>query len=357
MPSRFAITVLFASISSIHISYAQQVTSDVVVSGASLNDGYIGWATCGAHGQVYRRPGSGRLTSVMRVARDGSTLTFALPEGFWPDAVAPDGAGLNILSSHNSREEGHTSQMYRFDSQADLLTQHRFFIDFHPTKMAVTSSGNTIVLGHSDDESQDDWKYGGAVLGYDDHVIKRFELPLPPGGGGWTFVGPQMAVGDGVAYAILHSDAGSKTAVATISETGHIDIRVVPVPPDTDERHHNEWLFGPGVAVEVYHYVGEKPHVIFRFDEYDLASGEKVATKSSPPAGFSFGCDFGNEVSMLAHSAHVDPAQSASVRFAWSLSSPAFRTTTSRRSIVPALRFTLPRTDCHKYCDQPKKEP
>lgn len=314
MSSRFAIAVLFASILPIHISYAQQVTSDVVVSGASLNDGYgVGWNTCGVDGQVYRRPGNGHLTSVMRVALDGSTLIFALPDEVWPDAVAPDGTGLNILSSHYSRA-GHTYQMYRFDNQADLLTQHRVLIDFDPTQMAVTSSEKTIVVGfHPDDfAKRDDWKYGGAVLDADDHVIKRFELPLPPGGGGWTFAGPRMAVGDGVAYVMLHSNEPPQTAIATISEAGHIDITTVAVAPDNDKHYHDEWLFGPGVAVEVYHYlvqVGQRQRAFFGFDEYDLKTGEKVATKGSFPAGFAFGCYFGNELSMLAHSAHVDPAR------------------------------------------------
>jgi hypothetical protein len=66
---------------------------------------------------------------------------------------------------------------------------------------------------------------------------------------------------------------------------------------------------GPSVAVEVYHYVSEKPHVIFRFDEYDLKTGEKVTTKSARPADYMFGCYFGSEVSMLAHSAHVHPVR------------------------------------------------
>jgi hypothetical protein len=79
------------------------------------------------------------------------------------------------------------------------------------------------------------------------------------------------------------------------------------VPPDSDERHHNEWLFGPGVAVETYIFVNEKPHRLSRFDEYDLNSGEKVATKSARPIGFQSGCYFGDAFSMLAHSAHVDP--------------------------------------------------
>jgi hypothetical protein len=67
IPFGFAIAVLFTSISSIQISYAQQVTSDVVVSGASFNDGYMGRAMGGADGQLCRRP-SGHLNSIQRVS-------------------------------------------------------------------------------------------------------------------------------------------------------------------------------------------------------------------------------------------------------------------------------------------------
>jgi hypothetical protein len=72
MPSRFAIAVIFASLFAIHISSAQQVTSDVVVSNAAVNDDYGGWTECGADGQVYRHPSSGALRSIMRVSPDGS---------------------------------------------------------------------------------------------------------------------------------------------------------------------------------------------------------------------------------------------------------------------------------------------
>lgn len=57
------------------------------------------------------------------------------------------------------------------------------------------------------------------------------------------------------------------------------------------------------------HYKGERPHVTFRFDEYDLKTGDKIATKTAPPTGFQFGFYMGNEFSMLAHSAHFDPAR------------------------------------------------
>jgi len=324
MPSRSAIALLLANILPMHISYAQQapcppvstgqVVSDVVVSGASLNDGYMRWATCGVDGQVYRHPGSGRLRSIQRVSPDGSTLLFSLPDDAWPAAIAPAGTGLNILVGKFSRAEGRFYEMYHFDSQANLLTDRRLHLTSAPERMAVTSSGKTVVLGHYPDDfsKREDWKYGGAVLDADDQLIRGFDFPLPPGGGGWTFAS-EMLAGNGVAYVVLKSITtpnGMQTAIATISETGNdiLKIKLVPVPPDSDQRHHNQWLFGPGVAVEVYHDPSERPHIT-RFDEYDLASGEKVATKSMPPAGFAFGCYSGDEVSMLAHSAQVDPAR------------------------------------------------
>jgi hypothetical protein len=94
----------------------------------------------------------------------------------------------------------HRREATEFFGSTDDETQHRVVVDFHPTAMAITSSGKTIVVGHRPDLSpKDDQKYGGAVLDADDHIVKSFELPLPPGGGGWTVAGSRMAVGDGVA--------------------------------------------------------------------------------------------------------------------------------------------------------------
>jgi hypothetical protein len=59
----------------------------------------------------------------------------------------------------------------------------------------------------------------------------------------------------------------------------------------------------------LYLYTNERPHATDRFEEYDLKTGEKIATTSAPPTGFQFGCYMGDEFSMLAHSAHVDPAR------------------------------------------------
>ena len=254
----------------------------------------------------------GRLASVMRVSREGSTLVFALPAEAWPDVFAPDGTGLNTLGHYSSRAEGDIFEMYRFDSQGNLVAKHRLVVNFRPSKMAITTSGKTIVMGHPlDDAQQESAKYRGAVLDVDDHVSRSFELPPPPGGGEWK-IASRMAPGETGAYAILSSDAGPQDAIAKISDAGQVEIRSVAVPPESDKHHHNEWLYGPGVAVEVYHYlvpVGATPRAFFGFNEYDLNTGEKIATKGLFPAGFAFGCYTRSEVSMLAHSAHVDPAR------------------------------------------------
>lgn len=325
MSHRSAVALLLANLLPFHISYAQQaccsplsteqVIRDVVVSGASVNDGYVGWTTCGNEGQVYRHPGSGRLTSIQRVSPEGSTLIFSLPDNAYPAAIAPAGKGLNILAGNFSQTEGRFYEMYHYDGQANPLTHHRVHMTLAPERMAVTSSGKTIVLGHYPDDfsKNEDWKYGGAILDADDQLTRGFDLPLPPGGGGWTLAS-EMLGGNDAAYVMLKSITtpnGMLTAIATIWETGNdiLKIRVISVPPNGERRHHNEWLLGPGVAVETYIDPSEGPHPVDRFDEYDVTVGDKVATKTAPFTGFQSGCYLGNEFSMLAHSFHVDPVR------------------------------------------------
>jgi len=322
MPNRFTTSFLLANIVLLNASYAQQATcppvstaqivSDVVVQGASTNDGYGGWPVCGVDGQVYRTPSRRDLTSVMRVSRDGSTLLFSPPEHVHPEVIAASGSGVNVLSSVYSTAERRVHfQMYHFDSQANLLAQNQMTIPIQPYGMAVMSSGRTIVVGThlKDPDNPDDRKYGFAILDENDKLVRSVDLPLPSGGGGWIFAS-QMAAGDGVAYVMLQSDQPPQTAIATIAEKGNqnLDIKVIAAPPDTKTRHHGEWVFGPGVVVDLYIYTNERPHVTDRFDEYDLETGEKIATKSAPPTGYQTGCYTGDEFSMLAHSAHVDPA-------------------------------------------------
>jgi hypothetical protein len=335
MPSRIAIAVMFASSFAIHFSHAQQgcgkppgpsgqapcmlKTEDYDVVVGSIKGGYRPQVdACGVDGRAYlernpsRDQSSHPVLSVVGVSPDGSIVTFGLPEMLMPGAVAAGGSGLNIVATHSGAADGHFYEMYHFDNQANLLAKHWLRDDFLPSLMAVLSSGKTIALrGHG--TSSEDMKYDGAVLDADGRVIQRFDLPLPPGGGGWTFASYRMAAGDGVAFAVLESETtptGPLAAIATISDAGQLDIRVIPVPPDNDQRHHSQWVFGPGVAVDVYHMVGER--ITFHFDEYDLKTGEKVAGKISHISGGAFGCYTGVEVSMLAPSTHIDPARGLS---------------------------------------------
>jgi hypothetical protein len=215
-----------------------------------MNDGYGGWPTCGVDGQVFRQPGAGDLTSVMRVSPDGSTMLFTLPEQVDPDVIAAAGTGLNILSLVYSIAEGRVyDQMFHFDSHANLLAQSQITIPIEPWGMAIMPSGRTIIVGTQlhDPEHPDDRKYGFAILDKNDKLLRSVDLPLPPGGGGWTFAGSHMAVGDGVAYVMLHSNEPPQTAIATISERGNDDLKIktIAAPLDTETRHHNEWVFGP----------------------------------------------------------------------------------------------------------------
>lgn len=318
MLSRSVISLVLTSVLPVQVSYAQkepcppvgteQVVREVVVSGAAFNDGYDG-GICGIDGEIYRRRDNGRWTSVMRIARDGSTFLFTIPDNLSSAAIAPTSAGgLNIIA-HRA-----TYQMYRFDSHGKLLTQHEVSLVLNPMEMVVLPSGRTVVVGFRRPPATgtSPYIYGGAILDADDRVVRSFDFPPTPAGESWTpwmwgSVPQAIRAGAGVAYLILRS--GPLSAIATITERGDIDVKAVPVPPNSSTRYHNEWLLGPGVAVEVYHDPSERPHPVLRFDEYDLSRGKKIASKSAPGTGFTFGCYSGREISMLAHSAHVDLAR------------------------------------------------
>jgi hypothetical protein len=314
MLSRLSFYFVFVSLFSTCLGEAQRASSDVVVSGASVNDPYSLTAMCGANGQVYRWTWgiSSHLNSVMRVARDGSTVLFMLPQDAHPEFMAAGTDGPYILSAHFWKGEGRAYDLYQNDSGGNLLNENVVRTDSEITRMAALSSGRVVVTTVRGKDSEDR-KYGGAILGADGQVVKTFALPLPPGGGGWTFVSQLVARGD-AAYVMLHSNLGDKTAIATVSEAGRLAIKLISVPADTEQWRHNQWLFGAGVAVEAYHDPTERPHISIRFDEYDLATGEKIAAKKAAPGvgGYNIGCYYGNEVTWLAGSAHVDPARGLS---------------------------------------------
>ena len=51
MQSRFAMALIFAGIASVSMCRGQQGIGGVLVLGASTNDGYGGWTTCGDDGK------------------------------------------------------------------------------------------------------------------------------------------------------------------------------------------------------------------------------------------------------------------------------------------------------------------
>ncbi|MGA8234453.1 MAG: hypothetical protein WB795_23455, partial [Candidatus Acidiferrales bacterium] len=262
---------------------------------------YIPW-TCNADGQLYERPG-GRGLSVMRVARDGSTVLFTLPETENAvDLVAPASSGLAMLNWSYSRREGVSYRMYRFDSQAKLLTQHTLHAmppDFQPGNMAVTSSGKTIVVGYSPRLGTDDEHriYRGAVLDGDDKVEKLFEFPATADGKKWRSAGHRMQGEDGVALEILESGTEPTFAIATIAESGQISI--TPLATTSSPGGH-EWLFGNGAAAELHEPAGQKYPQI---DAFDLTSGQKASTKTVRPAGATWACYLGDELGWLSYTA------------------------------------------------------
>ena len=250
----------------------------------------------------------------MRVSRDGSTLLFNLPSHVSPEVIAPAGTGLNILSKvYPTLDRRLTLKMYHFDEHANLRSENPVVIPLEPYAMAVLPSRRTIVAGfHSKDPySAEDRKYGFAILDESDRLTRSIDLPLPPGGGGWTFASPYITTTGGLAYVMLHSNEPPQTAIASIAQDGNqvLIINVIAAPSDSETRHHNMWVFGAGVAVDLYVDPTDRPHIRERIDEYDLRSGKKIATKSAYGGGIQFGCYMGDEFSMLAGSANVDPAR------------------------------------------------
>ena len=318
MRSRFilAIAIAVASMGVIYPSSGQQITSDVVISGASMNDGY-GRSNCDEDGQLYRipmnaRPG-GEPVSVMRVAKDGATLLFTLPRPDWSiQAISPAAEGLVVLTNPGDEAERGLMHIYRFDPQGNLRSQRTVSLDFQPVAMAETKSGMTIVVGYRPRQGRDQEArtYGGAILNPSDQVIMPFEFQPTTDGGQWKVVHThRMSVDDRGASVVLESGDDPKYAIATIDASGQI--RMLPLDTVRGARYH-DWFFAKGVAAELYQFAGEKPPTQTKIDRFDTASGNNLGTKSLPSVGFAVACYLGDEVSMTAHSAHVEKSRGLS---------------------------------------------
>jgi hypothetical protein len=158
----------------------------------------------------------------------------------------------------------------------------------------------------------------GLVLDAEDRVVSRFELPSPPDGGTWTYGGWRtppdrvlMTAGDRAAYVLLHSVEPPTTMIATISQSGEVNLKTLE--PISDDPQDTSWLVGPGVAVEKYTLINGKGsviggHPVSHFDEYDLKSGKKNASKTARMGEFTpfaVACYYGDSVTGLGSHAPI----------------------------------------------------
>jgi len=316
MRSRFVLmsAIAFAGLGAIHPSSAQQISSDVVISGASLNDGY-GNSSCDEEGQLYRlrvnsRPG-GDAISVQRVAKDGSTQLFTLTRPDWSiQGIAPSAQGLIVLANAGAEMGSHVTRVYRFDTQGNIRSERSVTFDFQPFALAEAKSGMTIVVGYRGkfEMKQDARTVGGAILDADDQVVKTFEFQPAADGSRWRFVSTHRIWADdhGASVILQSSDGDPNFEIATIDESG--ETKVLPLETVRGARFH-DWYFAKGVAVEQYQFTGEKPPGYTKIDRFDMATGKNMGTKTLPGVGFAVACYLGDEMSMTAHSAHVEKSR------------------------------------------------
>ena len=278
-----------------------------------LNEGGAPYQ-CDAEGQVYRltviatQPDG----TVTRLARDGSTMVFRASEaeGF-PLAYAPANPGLVLLwsAAHDPDPISHDPishqpiyhyPIYHFDGHGNTLTQHAVSLDFRPNTMAVTSSGKTVVVGYlvRPPIKRETLQWVAAILDGDDKVVQRFDLPSIPG---VDHLEPGLMVGgDGTVNLLLKVMNKPFYAVATITEPGQVEIKMLSVPADGNDPWHGPLLFGPGVVVDGYLRVGMRP-LVYEFDEYDLSSGKKLRTRTVQSSTiFAIPCYLGDEIVALA---------------------------------------------------------
>ncbi|MGA7753516.1 MAG: hypothetical protein WCB05_11815 [Candidatus Sulfotelmatobacter sp.] len=309
MQSRLLGVIAFAGILGAGVSSAQEGIAEVPLP-QNIYGAIVG---CGTEGQAYLSS-IGYEYFVLRVSLDGSSQIFNLPDKRYARVVAPYADGVNILSPRLQPEKKRI--IYHFDNLGNLLARHFVSTDLDDTIMATTSSGTTILVGRHRASENEDWEYGGIVLDASDRVVSHFKLPSPPAGGGWSFGPldhldePLMTADDRAAYVVLHSDEPLVTEIATISESGELSVKTLPEPILDDPHDHIKWLVGPGVAVEMYsfhmvkagHLVGGP---VDHFDEYDLRSGKKIASKTARMGSahpFTAACYYGESVAGLGSS-------------------------------------------------------
>lgn len=287
-------TIVLLTALSIHLGHAQQITGDIEISGAGLNDGYLHGGQCDSEGRLYRpKYGHGEASSVMRVARDGATRTFTLPDSAMGlGAFAPTPSGLLVLSNSYSANEGISHLLIRFDDEARITAKRSVPIEFEPEAMAVTSTGKAIIVGyHKQDKTT---KFVGEVLDTDDHVVQHFEFP-PTSEIDKAFA-LQMQGGNGGAYLINDTAVGP---IYSISESGRVNLFRAASATGAE---HFKWMLNENIAVEAYRLVSDPKSGPFRFDLYDAASGAKMNSKTvSRLPGFTIACYLAGEVTVLAH--------------------------------------------------------
>ena len=264
MPSRLIASLLFlACIVKSSLGYGQQIVGDVAVSliGAPSWVGHQNGFQCDQKGEFFYRPDFRRERdggSVVRVNQDGSTLLFQVPDRL--DSLVIFAAANNglvalgravVAGLRPTDGPSVETRLYRFDDQGKVVAQYPISFGFRPTQIAVTSSGKTVVIGYLDRMTRKGARFAGAVLDGGDKVIRVFELPEPADGGKWA--GAMMEGGDGVAYALLQALPKRSNAVATITESGRVDIADLPVsstlPPSEWQdgtRLHDQWSAWPG---------------------------------------------------------------------------------------------------------------
>lgn len=235
----------------------------------------------------------------MRVAKDGSTQFFRMPQGEPLGFFAPAPPGLIVLKPSYSKSEGVTYSVLHFDSAGQVAKQGRVRLDFQPERVGVTGLGRTVVVGNRTVSATG--QLTGIVLDSNDSVIAQIRFPTENQPKDWTFATNRVSTSEHALNIALKSSASGMYALARVEDTGDVQIVRLQEPAAAAQGKVVEWLFGPDVAAAYYQVKGDKPAGTTRFDLYDLSSGEFTGTRMMRPAGFTLGCLLGTTISMVAH--------------------------------------------------------